>query len=74
MILARELKIRAGEFLLENIEFHIEPGQYAILMGKTGSGKTTLLEAICGLKSIESGSSSPCSPGDWICAPGWCLI
>ncbi|WP_166830775.1 ABC transporter ATP-binding protein [Thalassoroseus pseudoceratinae] len=49
------LTIQAGSFCLENISFEVPAGHYGILMGQTGSGKTTLLEAICGLKSVQSG-------------------
>ena len=56
MITVDRLCLRSGAFVLENLSFSIAAGQYAVLMGKTGSGKTTLLEALCGLKSIRSGS------------------
>lgn len=55
MIEARSLTIRNGSFLLEDVSFRVEKGQYSVLMGRTGSGKTTLMEAICGLKPITSG-------------------
>ncbi len=56
MIELRQVSIRLGQFSLNNISLRIEAGQYAVLMGKTGQGKTTLLEAICGLRSVASGS------------------
>jgi len=55
MIEAQRLTVRAGSFVLGDIDFQIPTGKYAVLMGKTGSGKTTLLEAICGLKNVLSG-------------------
>ena len=55
MISVEGLSLRWGEFRLENLSFTIPDGQYGVLMGKTGCGKTTLLEALCGLKSIDSG-------------------
>lgn len=56
MIAVRNLSVRAGQFTLKEISFEIPSGEYGFLMGKTGCGKTTLLEAICGLRSIVSGT------------------
>ena len=56
MIELRDVTIRAGTFTLQKISFRIESGQYVALMGRTGRGKTTILEAICGLRSVGSGS------------------
>lgn len=56
MIELQQVHIRAGQFQLVNLSFHVDTGQYAVLMGRTGRGKTTILESICGLRSIESGS------------------
>jgi len=71
MIELCDVTIRAGQFALERVSFRIESGEYAVLMGRTGLGKTTILEAICGLRSIVSGSVlirgtnvSDWSPGD----------
>lgn len=55
MIEVEQLGIRQGGFCLERINFRVESGQYAVLMGKSGCGKTTLLEAICGLRPIQAG-------------------
>jgi ABC-type sugar transport system ATPase subunit len=55
MIAVENLTLRAGSFALDGVSFRVEPGQYAVLMGRTGSGKTTLLEAVAGLKSVRSG-------------------
>lgn len=55
MIELRNVGIRAGEFSLSDVSFRIEPGRYAVLMGRTGRGKTTILEAICGLRNVEAG-------------------
>ncbi len=56
MITATNLTLRAGEFVLHDVSFAIEQGEYVVLMGRTGCGKTTLLEAICGLKPVEEGT------------------
>jgi len=55
MIEASRLTVRAGGFVLANVDFQVPTGHYAVLMGRTGSGKTTLLEAICGLKKVVAG-------------------
>lgn len=55
MIEVEQLGIRQGGFCLDRIDFRVESGQYAVLMGRSGCGKTTLLEAICGLRPIQSG-------------------
>jgi ABC-type sugar transport system ATPase subunit len=55
MIELRNVSISAGSFALRQINFKIEAGQYAVLMGRTGCGKTTLLDAICGLRQISGG-------------------
>lgn len=55
MISCSDIAIRQGSFILESINFTIETGTYACLVGPTGSGKTTIMEAICGLRDIRSG-------------------
>ena len=55
MIEIKDLSLRAGAFHLDRLNFQIETGCYAVLMGKTGRGKTTILESICGLRRAESG-------------------
>lgn len=55
MIAVHELAVRAGEFRLQGVTFHVPTGAYGVLMGKTGSGKTTLLESILGLRRVEQG-------------------
>ena len=71
MIQLRDVSIKAGDFSLSGISFHVESGKYAVLMGQTGRGKTTILESICGLRKISSGQIlvhdcdvTDASPGD----------
>ena len=56
MIAVKNLSLVVGEFALEDVSFEIPTRAYCALMGKTGCGKTTVLEAICGLRSVSSGS------------------
>ena len=55
MIETQHLAIRAGSFILADINVVVPTGAYCAVMGKTGSGKTTLLEALCGLRQIVAG-------------------
>ena len=55
MIEFQNVSLRAGNFALDDVSFHVATGQYAVLMGKTGRGKTTLLEAICGMRPVVRG-------------------
>ena len=71
MIEVSNMHVRAGNFELKEINFKVNTGEYAVLMGPTGSGKTTLLEAICGLKNVLEGTISinhqdvrPLKPGE----------
>ncbi|MFK7737164.1 MAG: ATP-binding cassette domain-containing protein [Pirellulaceae bacterium] len=55
MIQLESLCIRAGEFVLPDVSFEVQDGEYAVIMGRTGIGKTTILEAIAGLRKVERG-------------------
>lgn len=55
MIRFDNVSIRLNGFSLENVNFHVPTGTYAVLMGRTGCGKTTLLEATCGLRPVANG-------------------
>lgn len=55
MIELSGISLGAGDFQLEGIDLTVEPGEYAVLMGRTGCGKTTLLEGLCGLLRFQSG-------------------
>ena len=56
MITLKNISIRQGGFELSGVNLTVAAGEYGVLMGRSGCGKTTILEAICGLRSIESGS------------------
>ncbi|CAG0987930.1 MAG: ABC transporter ATP-binding protein [Bacteroidetes bacterium] len=55
MIELRNITIRAGQFLLENVCLKAEAGKFHVLLGPSGSGKTLLLETIAGLIMPTSG-------------------
>ena len=58
MIEIKDLSVKRGSFLLKDITFDVQDGEYFVLLGPTGAGKTMLLESIAGLKSIDSGQIS----------------
>jgi len=58
MIEIKDLSVKLGAFLMKDITFDVQDGEYFVLLGPTGAGKTVLLESIAGLKSIESGQIS----------------
>ena len=60
MISVDQLHIRQGTFELESVSFSVPTGRFAALMGKTGRGKTSVLEAICGLRTVLSGTIRLC--------------
>ena len=40
---------------LEDVSFHVSPGEYAAIVGPSGSGKSTLMHTLSGLDSVTSG-------------------
>lgn len=50
-----DLRIQAGNFIVNEINFSVPTGEYFMLMGHTGAGKSLLMKAICGLQPIEKG-------------------
>ena len=55
MIELDQITLQVGSFRLTNISCRIPRGSHTALMGRTGAGKTTLLEAVCGLRTVQSG-------------------
>lgn len=55
-ISVRNLSVRRGDFLLDDVSLEILPGEIFAILGKTGSGKTVLFETIAGAFSPLSGS------------------
>lgn len=44
-----------GKVILENLNFHVNSGDYLCIVGENGSGKTTLMKTILGLQSSIDG-------------------
>ncbi len=47
---------RNGAYVLKNIDFTLEKGQYATIIGPNGGGKTTFIKLICGLLEPSEGT------------------
>lgn len=45
----------ADNTVFENVDFHIEKGEFVTLLGPSGCGKSTLLRSLAGLNSVEGG-------------------
>lgn len=56
MLEIKNLTVKAGNFVLNNISFDIEKGDYFVLLGVSGSGKTMLIETIAGIRKPVAGS------------------
>jgi len=55
MIRISNLSVNLPGFSLKDIDLHVEPGQFFVLLGPTGAGKTLILESIAGLLPVDSG-------------------
>jgi ABC-type sugar transport system ATPase subunit len=55
VLVLQAVSVQQAGFVLSNVSFTVEAGQYAALVGPTGCGKTTLLEVITGLRRPASG-------------------
>ena len=55
MLQITDLTANLGEFSLNNLNLHVQPGEYFVILGPTGAGKTILLELIAGIYSADEG-------------------
>ena len=44
-----------GNDVINDVSFHVDPGEAVMIIGSNGAGKTTLFRAMCGLLSPSSG-------------------
>ncbi len=56
MIKLQDVSLIFKRFKLMDINLHIKPGEYCILLGPSGAGKTLLMESIAGLHELSSGN------------------
>lgn len=47
-----------NRYIIRNLSFKIENGEYLCIVGENGSGKSTLIKALLGLKSANEGKIS----------------
>lgn len=52
----QDLRGGAGEMVLEDVTFRVEPGQMVALVGPSGAGKTTISSLVSRLYDVTSGS------------------
>ncbi len=67
-VLVRNLSCRYGASVaVEDVGFHVAPGERVAIVGGNGSGKTTLLRALLGLHRANSGEMAldGTRAGDW---------
>ncbi|QRP46154.1 ABC transporter ATP-binding protein [Amycolatopsis sp. FDAARGOS 1241] len=56
MIDARGLGVKAGDlWLLDDLDFSVDPGECAVLVGPNGVGKSTLLRCLYGMQEPQRG-------------------
>lgn len=55
----KQVAIRLGQgdkhFAINDVDLHIQEGEFVVLVGPSGSGKSTVLRAIAGLEEISQG-------------------
>ena len=55
MIEVRNISLRLGEFVLDDVSLRVSEHEYFVLVGPTGAGKSVLLECLAGLLRPDSG-------------------
>lgn len=56
-LLASSVRVSlGGTRVLHDVDFHIDKGEFVVLLGGNGSGKTTLVRACLGLIPLEAGT------------------
>jgi ABC-type sugar transport system ATPase subunit len=56
MLKLNHISKRVGDFVLRDISFNVNDGEYFVLLGMSGAGKSVLLESIAGLLVPNSGT------------------
>lgn len=56
MLVTKNINKKLTRFQLNNISFHVEKGDYLVVLGPSGAGKTVLLEILAGVQKQQSGS------------------
>ena len=56
MLEIKNIKLKLGQFALNDINIKIKLGEYFVILGPSGAGKTVLLETIAGLYTPEKGN------------------
>lgn len=49
----KSLSFTLGDFILKNITFDVNEGEYFVILGHSGAGKTVILESVAGLHKIK---------------------
>jgi len=55
-ILALSYTYSNAQYILDNINLSLSPGEIGVIVGPSGSGKTTLLRLISGINKLKTGS------------------
>ena len=58
MLCVRNLRKDLREFVVSDVSFEVEQGEYFVLLGASGAGKTLLLELVAGLTVPDAGQIS----------------